>query len=179
MKKQQLATVQPSPLDVVKPKPTKAELLEAMVMLRIEEIGKEATAAIDERDRLKNEADEAVRDFFSQSLPALTPCIDLGRARRDWDSRKGRMKDTYSVAGAEVKFALDPLPKVVQETLLAYHMACIKVESLRFTPDGIRKQIREAIKNGGKTPKERVEALVTDESSREALTAALKTLNLS
>lgn len=144
----------------VHPKPTKAEVINALARVRGEEINKANKEARDRRAALHERIDAKLTDYVRKTIKEHE--FDI-----NFCSWKG--------IEAEVTVKLQALPEDVK-TLRA-QLSAIKVPSVP-TENELRKQIRDAICESVGA-EARVDAMVSDPSTRNALERMLTDLGIS
>lgn len=159
---------------VVKPPPTKSEIIEAMVQVRIENVLKEQAEKEKERKDLETELRPLLLAYALKNQSSLPASVDFGQEEQKWEADKGYLK-TGRISGCDVTLKLDRLPASIEKKLI--RLAKIPTYFGKPNPVNIRKQIKQAM-SGYAPAEERVKALVADTESKKALNATLKAIGL-
>ena len=163
-------TLSPQSESVIKPKPTKREIVDALVEIRLEQIRVQNKAVMERRARLEPLIQQALVRFARDNALKLRPSVSLGIR---WAS------DGNKPSGISVDFKLNfnDLPTDVQSELNEYHDAqpvnigCTLSDARKI----IRKQIEEKLSS--KTPTaERVQTMLNDKETRASLETILDNL---
>lgn len=159
---------------VVKPPPTKSEIIEAMVQVRIENILKEQAEKEKERKDLEVEIRPILIALALKNPESLPVSVDFGSEEQKYQEGKGYVK-TGRISGCDVTLKLDKLPASIEKKLIK--LVQIPTYFGKPNPVNIRKQIKAAMM-GYAPAEERVKALVADTESKKALNATLKAIGL-
>lgn len=157
----------------VKPPPTKTEVIEAMTRLRVKQLEDEAEASARIKQKIEDELKPMILAHALEVFSICPKTIRHGSRKTRWDSEKRKTVYLNDVAGVEVRLEFKSLPKDLTRTLVEYH----KITSWRknFDVKEIRREIKERMDN--LTPKStRVEALLTDPASKQALGSMMKAI---
>lgn len=143
--------------EVVTPRPTKRELIEALVILRFQKKRAEFEEIKAWKDQAEAKAKAAVVAHVVSNTKTIDFKVQLGYAGGN------------ILRGVEVEASLDSLPRELEEKILAFHI--IRVP---FPPqmDAIRKEVRDAMM-GATPPELRVQTLLADPGARAALQETL------
>lgn len=150
---------------VVKPKPTRAEVIDAMVAIRLEQIKKEQTEGMERRNKVEARVTKLLFQYQQKNRTKLPATVSLG-----W---KGCDKEICSVyVSYPLKF--EKLPDEIKKLLAEFHELPSKVHLPN--ENEVRKEIRDGL-NGVASRDERVQALIDSPDSRKALEAMLKQID--
>lgn len=167
--KKTLAIKQADPLAVVVPKPTRSEILDAMVRLTIEKRSAEIKERDDKVKALTAEVDDLLVAFTRKNIGKLAISLRLGGCSEKWDGNTYKVSEESDDSEASVNIRADALPRSIVSRLVA--ISTLKRKRWNLDPAAIKRQIREGIT--GNTG-ERVTALLTTPQSRAALEQALE-----
>lgn len=149
----------PSGAGVVKPKPTKREILDALVKLRIERIHSANLAVKKKIDALRQEIEPQLKRWVVTNGAKLKPDVCFGYL----------CQSPQRLVSVSLKF--DSLEKLLPEDLVELikqtHQLQAQIERVPTEKD-----LREEIKFGlelGASPEERVGALLADKETRGQL----------
>lgn len=150
----------------VTPPPTKAEILDALTRLQIQKWKDEDKAGIAERKRLLEEAEIELETFAAANFERLSRDANIG-------SQSYRDKSLYSIC-VRVEIPESELPAELRAKILKIH----DLPTLQREPvfHKVRKMIAEKT-NALPTKEERIDMLLTDESSKSALETMLQTIS--
>jgi len=160
---------------VIQPKPTKAEIIEAMVAVKIETMDREYAEKKALRDKLTEEIKPQLITWALSKEHQLPISVDLGQLERRHNGDTGKYELTGRVSGCDITLKLDKLPAALEKkikTILALPEYYRKPD-----PFALRKQIRNAMTGMG-SPKERIQALINSPESKKALRGMLKHIGL-
>lgn len=143
----------------VTPKPSKAEIIDALTELRVAEIRSERKSRSDRREELKPIIEKALVKL-GKGKPA--ECDSFG-----WVSSSGK------VSGSSLKIELGEIPNDLEKFIFEYD----KIPSYFNNIDEkkIRKEVSEKV-NGSLSRTDRVDAILSDEESKAALQSILTQL---
>jgi len=148
----------------VKPKPSKAEIIEALAILRLEEINKERKAAQQIADRLTADAENALFEWLRNNIDRAPKTLTLGSL---WTSEN-------RISGVELTFSFsnELLPSLIRPLIVSAMEAHSKIPREEKL-DRIRDQIKK-----GCSPNiaDRAAALIGNPEMRSALYQTLKAL---
>ena len=163
-------TLSPKAEAVIKPKPTKREIVDALVEIRLEQIRVQNRAVMERKARLEPLIRQAFIRFARDNALKLRPSVSLGH---QWASNSNKP----SGMNVDFKLNFDDLPTDVQNELKEYHDA--EPVNIGCTLNDARKIIRKQIeeKLSSKTPTaERVQTMLNDKETRASLETILDNL---
>lgn len=157
---QSLAVIPASVEASIKPKPSKAEIIDALTELRVSELIEESRKKVDRRKELD--------PIITKRLLKLGRVCDLEVKSFGWVSR-----DTGRVNNARLEIELGSLPADLEALIVEWD----KLPGSAASPDErkVRKEVAERV-NGSLSRSERVDAILSDPDSNAALRAALAKL---
>lgn len=160
----------------IKPKATRAELIEAMVLLRVEEIREQNKAKSKRREALEPVIKAALIKLALQRKDKASvyrqPSCETTHQYVGGKSKWIKRKSLHGDADIQISVPLSEIPDDLKAKLVEFDL----LEYDGSTVDEIRKDIRaKLVKKESNT--DRVQALITTPESRAALTAALNALN--
>lgn len=147
----------------VNPKPTKKEVIEAMVRLKIEENEEKRKKAQEEAAKIAEELEATFKKLVLKTPNKFRTGAYLGYSY------------TQDVKGCQLSFNFDDqLPDPVAKKVKRYH----ELNNLRFPDEKrIRMMIKEGVELNGTTD-DRIQALLDSPAAKKALQGMLKTLNV-
>lgn len=156
------------------PKPTKAEIVQAMVRLHIEKHEADVKEKVALRASLSEEAEKLIQEFFAEKVKTLKGVVGLGQ--RDFDYKDGSRIYKDEVDNVKIVFYLDEsLPKSIKQLLLRIH----EIPTSFRDPDPKQLKQKMALKlEGIGTESERIESLLTDPESRKGLEKMLSVIGM-
>jgi len=154
----------------MKPKPTRAEIIDAMLQLKLDKFKKERLEEASLRDELRTQIDNRLSSLLPKMLPKLAMTVDYGRqksVRRDdeWVKVEG-------VESVSVSFYLNEIPADVVKLLLRYYQAC-RESQWNWDEKKMRQAITESL-SCATSRKERVQALLDSPESKKAMEALMQ-----
>jgi hypothetical protein len=150
----------------VSPKPTKAEIVEALVQLKIQQLEDEKRAKTAARDLLGEQVEKALREYFLANVDSLTLDVRLGYLRT-WSGK-------HNLNEVSINCDLEELPDELSAQLIVYHEAA-EAASFTWDEDQIRKAVRERI-SGASSRQGRIESMLANPETKNALSDLLKSL---
>lgn len=142
----------------IKPKPTRAEIIDAMTALRVQQIRVKLNGLEEERRGLQVKIEAETRKYVRQNIKTLVPCVSFYH----WSS----------TPELKAEFKVRDIPPEIAAMIARTKELHKEMEGITRDPKIIRRQIKDAVT--GATPNEgRVTALLTDPESRKALESAL------
>jgi hypothetical protein len=148
----------------VVPKPTKTEILQALVSVAMKNQGEEIRFAAEKKQKLKTRAEEAIRKHYVKICKSTAPTIHLGYL----GSSSEKPWDCYA------KIEFDSLPDDVNKVVLEYHK--FKVPG-RLSEAEMRRKIKDSL--AGATPRsERVSTMLNSPESVKALEEMLSVMGI-
>lgn len=155
----------------VQPKPTKAEVIEAMTRLKIEQITKDQQALVIQRKALVEKANAMLKAFLLKNAGKMNLRFDFGYNQRSFV--KDRWEYTGKVKGVLGIYDLSPLPDELHKFLTRIHELpnCVTLPEEKK----IRQQIRDAAEG---IKGDRVFALVSSPECRAGLEKMMKEIGV-
>jgi hypothetical protein len=143
----------------VQPKPTKNEVIQALALVRLNEIKANYSVASEKRKGLRERIDKEIQALVVKTIKGLRQDINLC----DWKGVKAEITINLMTLPHEIDHLIQQLNKI----------------NLPKMPDeaALRKEIREALSTTG--PEDRVNALISDPGTRNALERMLIDLGIS
>lgn len=169
-KSKKLAIITTSPLAVVQPPPTKAEIMDAMVQLQIERNLKARAETDAKIAELTPKAEDSLIKWFLKNIKDVDKDANLGRMDQFWDSKKRQYIRSGKIMGATVVLRV---PDTLPDSLAKMIREIRDLEDKKFTtdPKEVRRELMEVARGGDQS--ERVSKLLADPEARKALEAAL------
>lgn len=161
-------TLSPKAESVVQPKPTKREIIDALVELRLEQVRKTNRDNQERRNKLSDRIRPALVRYCRDNALKIKPTISLGY-------KSNACQPHAMEVGFKPSFS--ELPAELQAQLNEYHD--IKDESYGSSTFDAKKRIRreiEAAMQNKQPTEERVQALLTNKASRASLETILDNL---
>lgn len=146
----------------IKPKPTKSEIISAMVRVKIEQHDAEQRAIAQKRASLGEEIEKALKAFAKTAARTIVPTISLGYSYGKGD---------YGNVSIRFEMNVDNLPPAIDSRLVAYH--AIPKTTVNLDERKVRREITAKLEGIG-TRDERIDALVDDPESRKGIEDMLK-----
>lgn len=156
----------------IKPKPTKAEIIDALTQLQIAKLTKQKREAVATADQLRAKVDARLVKAVRSNIDKLATDVSYGWTQ---DEMRDGKRVLTGVSHVSVRFDLRDLPEEAVALLLKYHTAKAEA-SICIDDKRIRKQIAQAATGFGSRG-ERVSAMLGDEESRKALEAMLQSIS--
>lgn len=150
--------------NTITPKPTKTEIIEAMVAVRLKQQEEEYGAALERNGKLRSKAINLLEKHAKKAVRSEKLDLNLGYMGR----RTGDLHNVY------VSMNLCNLPDEVSSAIKAYHTA--RVPAKQGAAE-IRKEIRARISSGGSSS-DRVRALIDSPDSRKAIEESLAAIGM-
>lgn len=157
-------STQPKTLAVVTtviPKPTQAEILDALAQLEVQRRDDQCKADVEARKKMKSELESELFTEFLKNITGHRGVVQLG----SWWSGADKP------SGVEVTFDLHPSREMAKK-LKAFHALPERFRAADFRT--VRQQMLEASR--GMTKDMRVSRLLKDTASRKSLEAILDTM---
>lgn len=154
------------PKSKLQPPPTKAEVIDALTRLRIEKLEKENKEGVALRKKLNDEAEAELIEFVNATHGSLAKEADTG----DWYSGCSKIDGIKVIIRLEEK----QLPVALKSKLREIHKLPERIRSYCYSDE--RKSVALAVSGMG-TKDERVNALLKDEVSRDALGKMLEAIS--
>lgn len=155
----------------VVPKPTKAEVVSAMVQLKMEELRSKAKEAQGLRDSLIKEIEAEAMAFFLKNPTAHGHDIRCGYQKSRYDHTTGKSEMLNEWRGFEINFDVENLPKAIVKKLIR----AAELDKKTKVPQ--EKRIREMVRDGlgmMVNTEKRVQALCDSPACRADLQKMLK-----
>lgn len=162
MKTLALVPIPQATVSVVKPKPTRAEVIDAMTALKMQQISKERQALQKKHEALEKLIDKLAVRTLKKSLSSHKPSV------RTYSYQSGG-------ASCSINFELSPIPPELVQMIHEKENLKSSIYKLNKNEKDVRKEIARGMANIAPRA-DRVDALLTDKASRRALEAALEKL---
>jgi hypothetical protein len=160
-KMNELAVIPPA---TIQPKPTRAEIIDAMTNIRIEQLQAEQEKGLAEREKLRVKINAMIRREALLSAKTLNGLCDTGWVRTS--------DGITTVAGVEYRIQLTNISPELREAIIKMDKLPSYRQSIYFKD--VRKQVLRGSRLAGASKDERINKLCSDPKSRKALEAALK-----
>jgi len=157
----ELAVIPPA---TIQPKPTRAEIIDAMTNIRIEQLKAEQEKGLAEREKLQKKVEAMIRREALKNAKTLNANIDTGYVRII-----DGLKVIYSV---EYRLQINQPSEELRAAII--RLKELPTYARPFYFEDVRKQVLQASKLMGESKDSRIKKLCTDPKSRKALEAALK-----
>jgi len=160
----------------IQPKPSKAEILEALVQLRVQEIILENELNEKKRAAIDKKLNPAVLKYMKSNWDKLATIKDYGSPNTKWENNERTPTGKWS--GTEVRLEIKDaeLPAELKALLTERRdIPCETPCTGEYWVKQIRNELRDKM-NSKDSTSHRVKALVNHPASRKALTSMLATL---
>lgn len=166
-----LAIVTKDPVaTAVIPKPTRAEIIEAMTRIRCEELRKQQADEEEQITLLKEQCEKALLRHLKSIISKTQPTVRFGTEGYEYVDHQRVFNG--KITGVEVEYSLRDLPEEIEAKLV--RLSKLKESKTRFTMEAVRNQIRSGFTG---TPEDRVQALLSHPQARASLEAAVKQMS--
>jgi len=139
----------------VQPKPTRAEIIDAMTTVECERRNKKQGEQVARRNQLQKELEASLANHFLAQKSKGEPEIRWGY----------RYRDDQDTKGVQITYGLDNLPAALVKKLNEYHGLPERVRDVRFCD--VRKEMLARVSGIDKAA--RVSRLLTDDESRKSV----------
>lgn len=168
----QTLAIAPAITSATQPKPTKTEVIEAMALIKKEQIEAERQKQRERRAFLEKECATELLRFFKSKPNSFDHTFSYGR--EDYTNKDGKSVRTGRIRGVSVVFDLAGIPMPLEKKLVELYNIPTYFGPI-YVAD-LKKQIRAQI-NGMASAEERVKSLIESPASRKALEKMLKCMD--